>query len=196
MNQRIRVLPRGRRRRRVRKPYRQGDLDGLCGVYSIVNAVRALCPELDQEAAEWLFAHLLESLNGSGVDLSIAVACGIGRSELGRLIRAALAYIAEELEIKLTVKRLPKPLRLTTNLGTLWNAFETTLSPTCVAIIGIAGIHSHWTIAAQVTTKQVRLYDSGRIAVLRRGLCTVGKAVNRHGIPPKHVFLLERHDRR
>ena len=85
MNQRIRVLRGGRRP--ARRPYRQGDLDGLCGVYSVVNAVRVLCPELDQEGAEWLFAHLLQSLNESGVDLPIAVASGIGRVELGRLIR-------------------------------------------------------------------------------------------------------------
>ena len=77
MNQRIRVSRGGRRR--GRQPYRQGDLDGLCGVYSIVNAVRALCPELDQDGAEWLFAHLMQALSKQGVDLSIAVASGIGR---------------------------------------------------------------------------------------------------------------------
>ena len=192
MNQRIRVPHGGRRRRRGRRPYQQGDLDGLCGVYSVVNAVRALCRELDQEGAEWLFAHLMQSLSEDGVDVSVAVTGGIGRVELSRLIRAAIAYIAEELEIKLTAKRLPQALRLTTNLGTLWQAFDAALSPTCVAIIGIAGIHSHWTIAVNVTSKQVRLYDSGRIAVLRRGRCTVGKAVNQHGIPPKHVFLIKR----
>ena len=143
MNERTRVLRGVRRRpRRVRQPYRQGDLDGLCGVYSVVNTVRVLCPELDQEGAEWLFAHLMESLHGSGVDLSIAVASGIGRVELGRLVRAAVAYVDEELDIRLTVKRLPKALRLTSNLAELWQAFEASLSPTCVAIIGVAGIHS------------------------------------------------------
>ena len=191
MNQLIRVLRHGRRRQ-CRHPYRQGDLDGLCGVYSVVNAVRALCPELDQEGAEWLFAHLMHSLEDLGVNLPAAVASGIGRVELGRLIRAATAYVAEELEIQLTVKRLPKALRLTSNLAELWHAFEASLSPECVAIIGVAGIHSHWTIAAQITPKQVKLYDSGRIAVLRRGHCTVAKAVNRHGIPPKQVFLIAR----
>ena len=194
MKQRIQVTRRGRRRR-GRQAYQQGDLDGLCGVYSVVNAVRALCPELDQEGAEWLFAYLMQALSDAGVDVSAAVTGGIGQGELSGLIRAAIAYIAEELDIKLTVKRLPKPLRLTSNLGSLWQAFEAALSPTCVAIIGIAGIHSHWTIASQITAKQVRLYDSGRIAVLRRGHCTVGKAVNQHGISAKHVFLIGRHGR-
>ena len=172
--------------------YQQGDLDGLCGVYSIVNAVRVLCPELNQEKAEWLFALLLQALSDAGVDVSIAVTGGIGRANLGRLIKVAIAYLADEFEIKLIVRRLPKALRLTSNLGELWQAFEAALSPTCVAIIGIAGIHSHWTIAAHVTPKQVRLYDSGRITILQRGLCTVGKAVNRHHTPPKHVFLITR----
>ena len=194
MTQHIRVNRRVRRRR-DRRAYKQGDLDGLCGVYSVVNAVRALCPELDQEGAQWLFAHLLQAMSDAGVDVCAAVTGGIARGELSRLIKVAIAHIDEELEIRLTVKRLPKALRQTSNLGQLWQAFEASLSSECVAIIGIAGIHSHWTIATQVTAKQVRLYDSGRIAMLRRGHCTVGKAVNRHGISAKHVFLIARHGR-
>ena len=38
-----RVSTRRASRGRRRQPYRQGDLDGFCGVYSAVNAVRALC---------------------------------------------------------------------------------------------------------------------------------------------------------
>ena len=95
MNQRFRATRGGRRPSRVRQPYRQGDLDGLCGVYSVVNAVRILCPELDQDGAEWLFAHLLQSLSDADVDLSIAVTGGIGRVELARLVRAAIDFIAK-----------------------------------------------------------------------------------------------------
>ena len=49
-------------RGRLRQPYRQGDLDGLCGVYSAVNAVRALCPEVDDDAAGCIFEALLLAL--------------------------------------------------------------------------------------------------------------------------------------
>ena len=49
-------------RGRLRQPYRQGDLDGLCGVYSAGNAVRALCPEVDDEAAGWIFEALMLAL--------------------------------------------------------------------------------------------------------------------------------------
>ena len=32
-------------KRRV-EPYAQGDLDCMCAIYTIINAVRALCPEM------------------------------------------------------------------------------------------------------------------------------------------------------
>ena len=44
------------------KPYRQGDLDGLCGIYAIINAVSFLCPEMDRETARDLFRVLNERL--------------------------------------------------------------------------------------------------------------------------------------
>ena len=34
------------------KPYRQGRLDSLCGVYTLINALRLLCPRLDEDACE------------------------------------------------------------------------------------------------------------------------------------------------
>ena len=34
------------------KPYRQGQLDGLCGTYALVNALRLLCPRLGEDACE------------------------------------------------------------------------------------------------------------------------------------------------
>src|SRR3954470_21433807 len=32
-------------------PYRQGRLDGLCGVYALINALRLLCPRLTKTRA-------------------------------------------------------------------------------------------------------------------------------------------------
>ena len=47
-------------RRRI-KPMRQGDLDGLCGVYAIVNAIRWLCPNMSEAQSENLFAALIQA---------------------------------------------------------------------------------------------------------------------------------------
>ena len=181
-------------RRRLRRAYRQGDLDGLCGVYSVINAVRALCPEVDSDAAAWLFETLIQVLPTTGAHPSTAVANGIGRTTLASLIAEAISYIDDEYDIGLAVRRLPKALRRTSELDQLWQSLAATVSPTCVAVLGLGGRHSHWTVAVRVSPRQIRLFDSGTMGVLRRSQCTVGKALTRYGISPPHVFLIERED--
>jgi len=44
------------------KPYRQGALDGLCGVYSIINAVR-IVNGIDDEDSEDLFQAIISYLD-------------------------------------------------------------------------------------------------------------------------------------
>ena len=181
-------------RRRLRRAYRQGDLDGLCGVYSVINAVRAICHEVDDDAAAWLFDTLIQAMPKAGADPSTAVANGIGRAEVACLINEAISYVREEYDIELVARRLPKELRRTTDLEQLWQALATAVSPTCVAVLGLAGRQSHWTVAVQISAQQIRLFDSGTMGVLRRSRCTVGRAVKRYGISPPHVFLIERRE--
>ena len=186
----IRRAARGRRR----QPYRQGDLDGLCGVYSAVNAVRALCPEVDDDAASCIFEALLLALPKVDADPAATVSWGVGRRQLEHLLKKAIGYVGDELDIRLTVARLPDRLRKTRNLDALWGWLGRRVSPKCVAVLGLGGRHSHWTVAVQVTASQIRLFDSSRMGVLRRKRCTVGKAVNRTAISPVHVFLIARRD--
>ena len=177
-----------------RKPYRQGDLDGLCGLYSTVNAFRALCPELDDEAVSVLFATLIGHLPKVGADPALVVTGGVGRGELQRLIIKARTYMLEELDIALKVTRLPKGLRRDGDLDMVWGTLAKRLSPTCVAILGLGGRHSHWTVATGATRQQIRLYDSSRMGVLKRRRCTVGRASKRTSISPVHVWLIERQE--
>ena len=182
----------GRGRRHQAKPFRQGDLDGLCGVYSVVNAVHALCPELGAGGAAWLFGHLMQALHQAGADTSRAVAEGIGQRLVTMLLAEAIAQMTAEYDIDLTVKRLPKALRLTANLDGVWRAIAEALSPACVAVLGMAGRHCHWTVAIGATARQIRLFDSATMQMLRRRDCTVATAVKRTGISPPHVFLITR----
>ncbi len=179
-------------KRRRRRPYRQGDLDGLCGLYSTVNAMRVLCPEVDNEAAGALFAALMQGLNGAGAAAEDVVTGGVCRDQLARIVRQAIAHMADEHEIRLTLTRLPKVLRKRTDLPGLWGWLGKKVSPSCVALIGLAGRHSHWTVAVAVTPQQIRLFDSSHMGVLRRSQCTVGRAVDRHALPPTQIFLIRR----
>ena len=179
---------------RSRKPFRQGDLDGLCGIYSTVNSVRALCPEIDNNDASYLFDHLIQQLPVAGANAPVAIANGIGTGELGRLLAKAIRYVAAEHDIALGVARLPKALRGTADIKRLWSALADAVSPTCVAVIGLSGKHDHWTVAAQVTPEQMYLYDSGEMSLLRRRHCTLRKSHKRTSIGAAHMFLITRSD--
>ncbi len=179
---------------RLREPYRQGDLDGLCGIYSAINAVRALCPEIDGDEACWLFDPLVRHLPTAGGNASAAVANGICCGDEARLLAKAVRYMADEHDIELSVRRLSKPLRRAPDIDRVWQALARIVSPTCVAVLGLEGRQSHWTVAVAVSPQQIRLYDSGASSALRRSSCTVRKTTTRIRLAPAHVFIIRRGD--
>ncbi len=179
-------------RKTARRPYRQGDLDSLCGVYSVVNAVRALCTEVDTETAEHLFDLLMQKLLRTTGNHTTAVTWGIGRLMLRSLLDEATTYMLDDFDIQLKARRLPKTLRHRGSRDQLWQALAEVVSPSCVAILGLAGKHSHWTVASTVTPLSIRLFDSGRLKSLPRARCTIRATSKRHQIAPRHVLLVER----
>ena len=81
-------------RRRI-KPMRQGDLDGLCGVYSIINAIRWLCPALSEQRAQELFNVLIDMREKRPMRRPLAfIYRGLTRAGLSRLVSAATGWAA------------------------------------------------------------------------------------------------------
>ncbi len=174
------------------KPFRQGDLDGLCGIYSTINAIRLLAPEVDRAAATRLFSHLMSELPKIGARPEEVVTEGLWRRALERLLRLAARKMADEYDVVLKVARMPKPLRRNTRLDALWTWLSNNLSHTSVVILALSGRHSHWTVAVEISGHQIYLLDSGDLRVLRRCNCTVGHAKKRHSISPEWVFVVTR----
>ena len=189
---RHRQVPTLRGRRRGLRPFHQGELDGLCGVYAVINAVRALCPELTADDAAWIFGSLISVLAKAGTDAVEATTYGIERAEVGRLLRWTRAHVLDEYGVGLTVRRLPRPLRHQVGLATLWQALARAITPSSVAVLGLAGRQSHWTVAIGVTPRQIRLFDSCKMRVLHRRHCRAGRANLRNGISAPCVFIIKR----
>ena len=89
-------------------PFRQGELDGLCGIYAIINAIRlVLGPRASLlKPADWheLFVVLLESIDGP-IGAAHAAANGIETKPLRSLLRVASLHLVAELD--LTVRAAP-----------------------------------------------------------------------------------------
>jgi hypothetical protein len=143
----------------VPKPFEQGDLDGLCGVYTVVNAVRlATHPHRRLRVADCreLFAALLAELADEG-RLRGFVAAGLGPRVLARLLRRAGRWLRKRHGLALEVRRpfakrdQPGPEKCLRALA------EHLARPGTAAIVGS---DEHWTVVRGVTPRRLLLADS------------------------------------
>ena len=87
-------------------PYRQGQLDGLCGLYAIINAIRLATRDRTDELGHGVWRELLLALLGAAEDVvgtATAVVHGIGTKPLYELAKAAERHLASEHGVAVTV---------------------------------------------------------------------------------------------
>ena len=143
----------------VPKPFEQGDLDGLCGVYAVVNATRlAAHPHRRLRAADGydLFAALLAELADEG-RLRGFVAAGLGPRVLAPLLRKAGRWLRERHGLGLEVSR-PFAKRDQPEPEECLRVLAEHLARSGTA--AIVGSDEHWTVVRGVTPKRLLLADS------------------------------------
>ena len=171
------------------QPYRQGRLDGLCGVYALINALRLLCPRLDEDTCERVFCALIRARARQKCSPLAVISGGLSRRDLLRLIGRWQRFAAKELGITLSVSRL-KVSRPT--LRSIWRALRTALHGGDVAIIGLDGVERHWTVAYAATKRTLRLVDSCGLRVIFRSQCTVARTSLRYRLRSSEVLVVKR----
>lgn len=174
-------------------PLRQGELDGLCGVYAVINAVRLLCPEIDQAIAADLFRTLIRALPKRGGRLMDAIAFGLDVGTVRFLVKTACACTRRELEISLKAKPL-RTREKAPRMRCVWKALQTELDTGNVAIIGLSGRLAHWTVAYGMSAKSIRLSDSDDLKVLLRSHCTLQRTGTMCRLQPRDVIVLSRRE--
>jgi hypothetical protein len=134
-------------------PYRQGALDGLCGVYAVVNAPGSQPRPIGGStgpAAKGCFGLLIDELG----QLRKAMTVGIGAQPM-RLLRRAGSWLEDEHGLLL---RVEKPFRKVDEPQHCRKVVTTHLAqPGIAAIIGMA---EHWSVARAIGRKQLHLFDS------------------------------------
>src|SRR5918993_3884695 len=175
---------------RCARAYRQGDLDGLCGVYAIINALRYLF-QLKEDHCRALFAALIKALHRRCRRPHHPILWGMSFSTLKWLIEAA--QTCRVLEGAQTFQA--RPLRLSRdqrNLPQLWSGLSQELTPTCVAIVGLGGIADHWCVVIRVTPRTLRLLDSSGQTRIYRSRCTVRSSRTRYCLEAGEILLIKR----
>lgn len=168
------------------KPYLQGALDGLCAIYSIVNAARIIHRIPNGEAQD-LFQQILIYLEESH-QLGRILTEGIGLTTIGGVLRDVVGD-------RITHRQMPFKHRPDTSLDEFWSAMMEFLEngDRRAILIGIGGpFWDHWSIVQSITDKQIRFFDSHKLKQLNRTRCTTTRstASRPHVLCPTHTYFL------
>ena len=160
--------------------FQQGDLDGLCGVYSVLNAIRIAhaklrqgprpgSPLIEGDEAEAIFLRLTRSISARTID--DPVVWGINTDRLRRLLSVASRWLERNHGLTMEVAR---PFR-----GRRRVRFETVLKRIgdhvhkdgAAVIVGSRWPWGHWTVVRNIGKTRLVLADSGgwQYVPLRRG---------------------------
>ena len=171
----------------------QGNLDGLCGVYAVVNAVRNISPKrLNGGQEKELFRQLIGML-GNESRLEDAICNGMTVQPLGRLIDAASLFLqathGTRLGRHLAFRKAPEGLQQ------FWDAIVEHLDKHGAGsvLLGLGGKHDHWTCVGTMSENSITLIDSDGIRRIHRKNCTVAdvKGVRHHMLWPTQTYLLQ-----
>jgi hypothetical protein len=140
------------------KPLRQGDLDGLCGVYAVLNVTQLLVPKArDWDYLEKLFVHIV-----GGIYHAKDVTAG---GEIGKML-AVLDYARDHVHKHFGVYlSVSNNMKGTAPWHTPFHALEATFNAghPGAYIMGYEGRDSHWTVVRGITiagAPAVQLFDS------------------------------------
>jgi len=157
---------------------RQGTLDGLCGVYCVVNAVSRISL-LTTESRARLFKRLVRVLN-TEKRFANYLLNGTSDTQLKRLLKEARSWLKKEQGVDMIITPLfwPKSrIGIENYLRRIQQFIQTDIG---VVIVGLEGIHQHWTCISDVTPKTIRLLDSDGLQHLRIAACRISKKHQPH----------------
>ena len=176
------------------QPLRQGYLDGLCGLYSLLNAARLAVPTLSLEACRCLFREGAHWLYDKG-DFPKVLYEGMSVNKIMGLHKAVIQRRVPGLRLKRPFTRSPPA-----DAAEFWTRLKAYAEqPGHGAIICVEGRRlSHWTVVCSITSARLMLFDSDGRAYLVRQKCSyaVGDEEATTVILPGNISLLENTHRR
>lgn len=164
-------------------PYEQGGLDGLCGVYSIINASRII-NSLNDEDCLGFFERVVKFLDAER-SLAKLLTEGLDINLIGQILNKV-----EGLNIE---KKMPHRGKPETTLGEFWTSMQNFLEePNRAILLGLGGVYDHWTVVESISDKQMKLLDSDGLKRFNRSACTTGEPdkQRRHRIYPTHTYFM------
>lgn len=168
-------------------PYQQGSLDGLCGLYAIINAlvfVSGSHRRLSHPIVESLFAELLQAIDRT-IGLFHALHYGIDTGPLVIILGEAVASFANDHGLVVTIKR-PWEHKPEVSLRDLLRGLRRYHAKGAVVLIGFGGYLDHWTVAVAISARAMRLFDSAGVTRVSLACCRMNHEPAKSGV--EHII--------
>lgn len=179
---------------RMVMPFKQGELDGLCGVYAVINALRlalATTRPMSRAEAESLFhagAAVIE-LHGQ---MGSATICGVSQ-KLWRRIIAKLTTDAAEFAVSAVRARWPFRRRPAVTRTEVFGVIEAAIDQRHPVLVALSGAHSHYTVICGYSAARFILFDSSTYKWIERRGCGLSTDQDdyRHRFGVRSITVLE-----
>lgn len=142
-----------------RKIYKhfQGSLDGLCGVYAMINAVNLMFKNINSNE---LFDWIIHSIDKKHLSRVLTDGISSNKEYIKFVIKPTIKYFLNK-NTKINYSSLSE----CANIDDYWSAIKKhqTNNGSGSVIVGIMGSHHHITCIRKITDKTIFLYDSDGI---------------------------------
>lgn len=155
--------PNTNRHSTVPRPYKQGNLDSLCGIYAIINACRHACASLEtkKQLGSWeLFTVLVDALEERG-KLTTVLCYGISAKDHNHLLTIAAKFMLGKHGLFLNIKRPLKHIKAPSlaKVSSLLS-YHLEQSGTSALLEFEAPSFEHWTVISHIIQDHIHFIDS------------------------------------
>lgn len=165
------------------QPFKQGALDALCGVYSIINSAKII-NGLNHEDSQGLFEDIICYLDQSR-DLSKIIVEGLNINVIDEIMNNI-----ESLNLN---RKILFRGRTDIGLNEFWSSMQEFLEVSNrTVLISLSGVHNHWSVVKEISDKRITFYDSDGIKQINRIHCTTKASTSnrKHQILVNHSYFL------
>lgn len=170
------------------RPLKQGNLDGLCGVYAVINAINSLLPDTKDCSMNELFAICINKLDNR-TNLAKTILHGMSIHMIKEMLNDCKKFINEYTNYQLEYEFLTNNRR---RINAVINDIKNDLNYSNTAVlVGVAGPgFRHWTTITKNFDDKIKFHDSDGLGKISISELTSGKrtASKEYNIQPDEII--------
>ena len=172
-----------------RVPLLQGDADGFCGLYSVLNSVSYLFPHIitgDEQT------KLMRALAKSVHPWPDIIWNGTESKDVWKMLQVAQRFLKKNHKQTIKISR-PYARKSFETFDEFFVALHKAVTPDpAVAIIGLSHPWEHWSVAKTVKGRRIVLQDSCKVHYMDKSQSGLYHSGKRFEIDHRCTFLMER----